>query len=766
LKNKQNFRDLYTGEIPDGSVLGINYSGMHDTSIALIDPTGKPLFCISLERISRVKQDGRSPFSILEDFPWEKICCTAISVNEVTELNQDIVKSEVHPSPRQKKYEYNVDHGKVFYTIIQKIPSSMEFVPHHMSHAAVAFWASGLKDSLCLIYDGGMSNENIFGGLYRASLSDGISPLDDFNAYNYQNITQIYTAVTAILGFTPLKHEGKITGLAALGIQNQSCKDLLISWMNDSEKLSGLFKWTDVYNDYEPPRLVVNAQKAQKLRFEVSEFTKEELAATVQELAEEHIVEILHNATNQGWKYDNICLAGGLFANVKINQRVSELGFKQLFVAPPMSDDGTALGAAWYALHKRGGMQQQNISNMYLGYKSPVEEALFILEEKGIRYKPIDSVANEIAFLLSQGSIVAMYQGHCEFGPRSLGNRSILASAADVNINISLNERLNRTEFMPFAPVVRMEDAELCFKNIELVKHACEFMTVTVQCTEHMKLDSPAVVHVDSTARPQLIRRETNPLVYEILSEYQSITGSFALINTSFNVHEEPIVCSVGDALKGFFESGLDYVYIEGAGLISLKDNLDVEKQYIKQKIADQLGYQKKLKEKIDQYNFDFVKINDGIIYDSSLLTCSTVEGFHTLESWGIWSSGKKSTLKIDIKETLATSVYVRIKFSIKVFGPLAQYSPVVKMSFGQNQIAYLLFRLNQEKLNGIELNFIYDGSNGDLMFECTHEDSPANHGSADARILSFGIDNFSAEIVEATEIIPNSEKILFLGAN
>jgi len=165
--------------------------------------------------------------------------------------------------------------------------------------------------------------------------------------------------------------------------------------------------------------------------------------------------------------------------------------------------------------------------------------------------------------------------------------------------------------------------------------------------------------------------------------------------------------------------------------------------------------------------NFTLLKAEpDEYIYRSQAVLCVAEYGFYPPESWGIWSSGKKSTLKIDIKETLATSVYVRIKFSIKVFGPLAQYSPVVKMSFGQNQIAYLLFRLNQEKLNGIELNFIYDGSNGDLMFECTHEDSPANHGSADARILSFGIDNFSAEIVEATEIIPNSEKILFLGAN
>jgi len=167
--------------------------------------------------------------------------------------------------------------------------------------------------------------------------------------------------------------------------------------------------------------------------------------------------------------------------------------------------------------------------------------------------------------LLAKGAVVAVFQGAAEFGPRALGNRSILAQASDAEINKSLNERLSRTEFMPFAPMTRIEDAEMCYRDIGRVRSSAAFMTVTVNCTDSMQRESPAVVHVDGTARPQLVTRESNPLIHSVLGYYKAITGKLAIVNTSFNIHEEPIVSSPEDALRGFFESGLD-LPVHGGG--------------------------------------------------------------------------------------------------------------------------------------------------------------------------------------------------------
>lgn len=758
---------LNTNNIPENSVLGINYSGMHDSSIALIDPDGKPIVCYSLERITRIKQDGRFPLKFIHDIPWEKISFVSLSVDEDAHNSAMLDLSKVHPLKLLKQLNYNVEHGKKFHQFLQTIPVPIRFVPHHISHAASGFWASGFDKALCLVYDGGMSNEHYFGGIYEGSIKKGIIPFDTFHAHIYANITQIYTAVTAILGFSPLKHEGKITGLAALGTPSMECKQLLLSWSSNPENLTGLLKWINIYGEEEVPQLIVDPDKAALLREECKEFSDETLASSVQELAEEHIIEILKNARSNGWVYDKICLAGGLFANVKINQKIAQLGFKQLFVAPAMSDDGTALGAAWYTLFQNKKLFKQiPIRNVYFGPKTEQNEIRNILEAKKIRYIKTETPAKQVAMQLSEGYVVALYQNECEFGPRALGNRSILAPANDSQINKKLNDRLSRTEFMPFAPVVRTEDADLCFENIENIKHACEFMTVTVDCTPLIHQDSPAVVHCDNTARPQIVYHEVNPLLHEILSEYKSITGHLCLVNTSFNVHEEPIVCSAEDAIKGFFESGLDYLCIGNVGIINLKENQSVEKKYLKQKIQRQANDQKNLKKELMRYSFSHIKLTPNLLYDSETLLCSYLKGFHTKEAWGTWSSGKKSRLKINTKEILATPVYMKVKFSMQIFTPLAQYSPVVKVNFSNNQVAYVLFRPNQERVNEIELNFIYDDVNSDIIFECTHEDSPLNHGSVDGRILSFGLIDFFAEIVETKEIVSNSEEILFWGAN
>ena len=152
------------------------------------------------------------------------------------------------------------------------------------------------------------------------------------------------------------------------------------------------------------------------------------------------------------------------------------------------------------------------------------------------------------------------------------------------------------------------------------------------------------------------------------------------------------------------------------------------------------------------------------LLFDNTVLSCSSKLGFHTKEAWGMWSSGKNAILRIELKDALLSPVHICIKFGMKIFGPLAEKSPVVKITFGKDQAEYVLFRENMHYVETVELNFLYDGAAAEILFESTHEDSPVNHGSTDSRTLSFGIDHFSANIIEMHEVPLISDETLFLG--
>jgi carbamoyltransferase len=149
-----------------------------------------------------------------------------------------------------------------------------------------------------------------------------------------------------------------------------------------------------------------------------------------------------------------------------------------------------------------------------------------------------------------------------EYGPRALGNRSILYHAREPAVNQWLNQRLGRTEFMPFAPATLFEKRRDCYCNVDGAEYAAEFMTLTFDCTDAMKRDSPAAVHVDGTARPQLVTERSNPSFHRVLTEYYRLTGIPSVINTSFNMHEEPIVCTPDDAIRAFLQGNLEYLAI------------------------------------------------------------------------------------------------------------------------------------------------------------------------------------------------------------
>jgi carbamoyltransferase len=563
--------------IPNNSILGINYSGMHDSAISIVSPTGEVIFASSLERVTRVKQDGRPPHKLLELIDFSKISKIGVSTDKELDISID-KESEIHPLrlpfSNNSKSDYLI-HGKPFYDFFSKFEIPVHFVCHQLSHAASAFWMSGLKEATCFTYDGGMNNSVWFGGMYSASMDNGIQVLDRFSITKYAKITTLYSVITGLLGFTPNKHEGKITGLAAYGKLNEKCESVMKKMLAENyKKIEGLGEWLFSYSEEKAPAYFVDPERRKEILSLFDGISKEDIAYNLQRITENHVIEILANAKKKNFLSKSICLAGGLFANVKINQRVKEFGFENIFVVPPMTDDGAGLGAALHLASQNKEFKPQKIKSMFLGFdfsKSEIEESL---KQNGIVFEKIENPVPKIIDELVKGSIIGIFQGKMEFGPRSLGNRTIIGQANRKEINTELNHKLKRTEFMPFAPITRLEDAKNCYLDFAGAEFTAEFMTITFQCTKEMIEKSPAVVHIDDTARPEFITKESNSFLYEILSAYKEKTGIASLINTSFNIHEEPIVCSPDDAIEGFLESGLDYLYLEGGYLVSFEANI------------------------------------------------------------------------------------------------------------------------------------------------------------------------------------------------
>ena len=256
-------------------------------------------------------------------------------------------------------------------------------------------------------------------------------------------------------------------------------------------------------------------------------------------------------------------MSGGVFANVKLNQRISEIEkIEKIFVFPNMGDGGLSIGAAALSFYKRKKYFPKKIDNMYLGPKFSSNEILKEIKKYKLTALKVKNSSKFIAKQISKGKVIGLFQGRMEFGPRALGNRSIIVQAKDVSVNDWLNKKLRRTEFMPFAPITLKNDKNKYYKDIKKKEPCMKFMTITVDCKKKALTNFPAAVHIDKTARPQLIDKKYNSFLYDLILNYKKITRSGTLINTSFNMHEEPIVCSPKDALRAFKLGNLDYLFI------------------------------------------------------------------------------------------------------------------------------------------------------------------------------------------------------------
>ena len=429
------------------------------------------------------------------------------------------------------------------------VRADLDFVNHHLAHATSAYFTSGFRDAVAVSLDGGGDGD--CSHIYE--VRDGhFRRITGTRAFD--SIANYYAYVTHISGFKAQKHEGKITGLAAHG------EPLYLDILESMITIEG--------GELRNVGGVVFSAAIKELEKRLPQgWTRENLAASIQKHCERLAVEyIKHHLPPAG--PHNLAIAGGLFANVRINQEVSEIpGVERTFVHPGITDCGLAVGAALAPCmsnrkDRKMAAAVSVISNVYLGPGYTDHEIEAALKADGLTYSKPESIEADIGKLLAEGYVVARFNGRMEYGPRALGNRSILYHPTDRSINDWLNLLLKRTEFMPFAPSTLMDYADENYDNVDAARDAARFMTVTFNCKDKMMAACPGVVHIDGTARPQLVREQDNPSYYKIIDEFRKRTGLPTIINTSFNMHEEPIVCSPEDAIRAFRLGHLDFLAI------------------------------------------------------------------------------------------------------------------------------------------------------------------------------------------------------------
>jgi carbamoyltransferase len=558
-------------------VLGV-HTGPHDSGASLFDGYSLKA-AVQLERLTRNKGDGGEPGPAIDE---------VLSIAGATHRDVDVVAYSRSLFPtryfrhiegwRWLKQQYRTYlAGKPRITMLPEIHrhgttdidklfdiaayqrdvgfgerTATYFYNHHEAHALPALFYSNWDDALLVTADGGGDTvhyshrslhdgklETIYGGEERMLLS----PTED-------SLAKLYGYATKALGFRRVRHEGKVTGLSAMGQPVHH------------EEISGHFSVDDngkIHSDFKNDDEMIRLMKRLARRS-----SREDFAASVQKTFEDVMLLSMQRLLAR-WPRRNLGVAGGAFANVKLNRiLVEQLPIDELFIFPAMGDEGLPVGGALAYMLQRDGLahwlsQRRDLTSLYLGrdFTPQADGALGAIP--GIARSaesPIDGAAKRLA----AGELGAIYTGRMEYGPRALGARSILANPSRRETHDLLNTRLERSEFMPFAPVVAAERADEIFGISGVNARACRNMTITCDVKPDWRTRIAAVVHVDGSARPQVIERETNPLYYDVLGGFARETGIPVLVNTSFNVHEEPIVNTPAECARALLDGRIDFV--------------------------------------------------------------------------------------------------------------------------------------------------------------------------------------------------------------
>ncbi|UJR84383.1 carbamoyltransferase C-terminal domain-containing protein [Sandaracinus amylolyticus] len=427
----------------------------------------------------------------------------------------------------------------------RRYPALAHVADHHTAHAYSAYLTSGFDEAVAITADGfgdGASAKVFRCRGARCELLYGSSATRSPGLF--------YGEIARLLGIN-VALAGKVTGLAAHG---------------DARKAYGLvsqlFALAPDGRSFEAPPL--RARRRNRSPYaELATMDKADVAAAAQRRLEDVLLGFVARALEEVGPSD-VVLAGGTFGNVRLNQKILDVpGVRRVFVHPAMNDQGIAVGAALEHLALTGRARPARLDHVYLGPDFSEDECARALTSAGLRFREERDIERTAAELLTAGHVVARFAGRMEYGPRALGNRSLLYRSDEPGANDWLNRKLRRTEYMPFAPVTLAEHAEARYGSLERCADCTRFMTIALPCTDTMRRESPGAVHVDGTARPQVVHEEDNPSYYRLLRLFHERTGNPSLINTSFNMHEEPIVCTPDDACRAFLAAGLPYLAME-----------------------------------------------------------------------------------------------------------------------------------------------------------------------------------------------------------
>ncbi|HAD30551.1 MAG TPA: carbamoyltransferase [Methylophaga sp.] len=443
----------------------------------------------------------------------------------------------------------------------------VKFVPveHHLAHASSAYHLSGFQEKTAII---GIDGKGEYATTFFGYGENGkIHKIKEF--YDPDSLGGVYGAMTEYLGFEMLDGEFKVMGMAPYGDPNRFDFSRLIHCENGEFKVNTKLVNTVGFRRYKKngkgyffsPELIEWLGPMREGDEKDEPYI--DYAASIQALLEKcalHLIDFyLGDIIRETGK---VAYAGGVALNVKLNQRIIAMhGVKELFVQPASSDAGTAIGAASYA-SQLAGVPVEKMEHVYLGPSYTTQQCIEACERytQPVSWQYLNDVCADTAKILADGNPVAWFQGRMEFGPRALGNRSILGSPNHSGVADRINAQIKyRERWRPFCPSMLDKVAP----EILQTEHPSPYMTFTFDVAESWKSRIPEVVHEDGTARAQIVTRATNARYYELIEEMEKLTGNAVVLNTSLNRRGEPMVCSPTDALNMFFGSDLQYLVME-----------------------------------------------------------------------------------------------------------------------------------------------------------------------------------------------------------
>ncbi len=549
--------------------IGINYSRMHDSS-ACIARDGEILFAVAEERLSRVKHDARFPELAIRaclDFVGVRadevdFICQGWPAPRVGFLH-DLRCYATGKQPADSRallnstrhfvsmWHQRSGENRFRQQFGPATGTSFRLVQHHLAHAISAYAFSGFENAAILVIDGRGASE-------ATSIWRGRSGrIEHLHTIPWPNsLGLFYAQFTQYLGFQPYSDEWKVMGLAPYGKPGVDLSEF-ISTDDDLYRVAARLL---LGKDSEPTAGIESRLGPKRQPESEIQDRHKDIAFAVQDACERAMLQLAKHAVAQAGCRD-LCLAGGVALNSKANGKILTSGIvDKLFVQPAAGDDGVCLGAALTPYLDSGGkLPLSRMRHAYLGTASADSEIKKSLDTYKIRYTRMDDSAKMTAELLASGKIVGWFQGRMEFGPRALGSRSILADPRDPEMTAKVNNAVKFREWWrPFAPSMLAETAA------DYIESATDspFMILTAQVKQEQRSMIPAVTHVDGSARPQTVERDVNPLYWKLICEFGTLTGVPVLMNTSFNLRGEPIVCTPTDAIRTFFSSGMDALAI------------------------------------------------------------------------------------------------------------------------------------------------------------------------------------------------------------